>query len=524
MDYDTIIFWFVVLSAVSGLMMVARRVRSVGSGWVILYLTILALAVMGWFWMKSALIYSAFMMWLLFVLVPGLLGRTYYRFFLQQRYSTAYRLARAISWLHPTDGWRLQPEIVRALDLAQQGDIEAASETLKRFQEVKSVLGLAAMTNLFRITNQWEELLAWQARNSQELERHPQMLPVLLRARGETGDVNGLVELYERHKDEIAKLVPAESRDLCRLLLFAFCGKRALAERLFAGNLVILPDSTRDFWLATADVAADLVEPARGEFERLLPAADPPMKRAIERRLSRLSMPTSPLTAFSESAIANAALEHGHDERFGARPSLFSKYARVTQILIALNILMFVGEMYLGGGTNLETLYRLGALFPPAVRLGEWWRLVTSLFLHFGALHLGMNMFALWLLAPFCEFALGSRKFLFVYLLAGIGSMAVVMAFASGPKGEQITVGASGSVMGLVGATAGLTLRGWLREKALSARRRLFAMFIIVAMQTVFDAMVPQVSMTAHLSGATIGFLLAIGLPDRLKKLSLSQS
>jgi len=59
-------------------------------------------------------------------------------------------------------------------------------------------------------------------------------------------------------------------------------------------------------------------------------------------------------------------------------------------------------------------------------------------------------------------------------------------------------------------------LRGWLREKALSARKRLGAMFLIVAMQTVFDALVPQVSMTAHLSGALIGFAASLILRDRL--------
>jgi rhomboid protease GluP len=129
-----------------------------------------------------------------------------------------------------------------------------------------------------------------------------------------------------------------------------------------------------------------------------------------------------------------------------------------------------------------------------------------------------MNMLALWVLGPFTEFALGSRRFLLVYLLAGIGSMGVVVALASGPMGEHMTVGASGCVMGLVGASGALMLRGWLREKALTARRRLTGIFAIVAMQTAFDAVVPHVSMTAHLSGAIIGFLTTIVLSDRLTK------
>jgi rhomboid protease GluP len=131
-----------------------------------------------------------------------------------------------------------------------------------------------------------------------------------------------------------------------------------------------------------------------------------------------------------------------------------------------------------------------------------------------------MNTLGLWLLGPFVEFALGFRRFLLVYLLAGLGSMGLVMLFGSGPEGEQLTVGASGSILGLVGVTGALMLRGWLRERALSARRRMVSMLVIVGMQTVFDLLIPQVSMTAHLSGVGIGFVLTLLLRDRLGSVS----
>jgi rhomboid protease GluP len=90
------------------------------------------------------------------------------------------------------------------------------------------------------------------------------------------------------------------------------------------------------------------------------------------------------------------------------------------------------------------------------------------------------------------------------------------MGLASGPTDEQLLAGASGCILGLVGATGALMLRGWLREKALTARKRLVAVILIVAMQSVFDSLVPQVSMTAHLSGALIGFLATTLPRDRL--------
>ncbi len=370
---------------------------------------------------------------------------------------------------------------------------------------------------LYRITNQWDELIAWETQHREALERFPQLLHTLLRARGETGDLRGLVDLYDRRKGQIAKLALPTARDLCRLMLFVFCGKRRLAERLFERNLAELPLSTQKFWLATADFAAGKIEEARREFELLLPESDPLTRLAIERRLARITISPEPLSAFAESVVESAALERGHEELFGVMPGLFSKQARATRILICLNLLMFAAEILLGGATNGQTLYRLGALFAPAVRAGECWRLAASLFLHFGPLHLAMNMFALWLLGPFMEFALGFRKFLMVYLLTGIGSMGVVMLFTSGSAGQQITVGASGCVMGVVGATGALMLRGWLKEKAVFAKRRLVVMFAIVATQTVFDALVPNVSMAAHLSGAMFGFVATMLLRDRLK-------
>jgi len=331
--------------------------------------------------------------------------------------------------------------------------------------------------------------------------------------------------LYNQRRHEIAKLVPPTSRDVCRLELFAFCGKRQAVESLFLAGLSRIPTAMKTFWLATADLASGAVESGRRQLEELLQRADPVQRAAIERRLSQISIPGEPLDDSAERVIAEAAVDQGHDDRFGTQRSLFSRQALASQIIIVANIAMFAAEIALGGGDNAETLYRLGALFPPSVRAGESWRLVASLFLHFGPFHLAMNMLGMWVLGPFVEFALGFRRFVFVYLLTGIGSMWVVMQI--GPP-QQMTVGASGCIMGLVGATGALMLRGWLREKALAARRRLIGVVTIVLMQTIFDSMVPQVSMTGHLSGTIIGFAIALVLGDRLRaaaqQLSASES
>jgi membrane associated rhomboid family serine protease len=516
MDQGIVTFWLVVILCLAGMTTVWTRMRSAARGWLAVYLVILLLAVTGWLLEQAAIIYVAAALWLLLVLLPGLIGKLYSRRFMQQDYAGARRLALIIRWLHPADGWIEMPEIIHAFELTQIGELAAAAETLDRFQEVKSMIGLTAMINLYRITSRWDELLAWHSHHREEIERNPSLLQAVLRALGETGDVRGLVELYDQHRHKIGKLVPTTDRDVCRLMLFAFCGKRHAVERLFAGSLGALSAPIRAFWLATAGLEAGESESAERQLKELLPGADPLLQRAIERRLARLSVVPEPLDATAERVVDEALKEQSHEERFGSQRSLFSHRARATQLLIAINLFAFIAESYQGGGTNLEVLYRLGALYPPAVQGGEWWRLITSLFLHFGMLHLAMNMVGLWVLGPFVEFALGFRRFVLVYFLSGIGSMATVMALNSPMSAQSLTVGASGCVMGLVGATGSLMLRGWLREKALAARRRLALMLLIVSMQTFFDCVVPHVSMTAHLSGALIGFVATFFLHDRL--------
>src|SRR5882762_10512077 len=98
MDYDTIIFWFVCFSCVTGLVVTLKRSRAAGIGWFVLFLVILLTAVTGWLAQRNTLIYTAGAMWLGLVLFPGLLGTLYYRRFLQQNYSAARRLAVIIKW------------------------------------------------------------------------------------------------------------------------------------------------------------------------------------------------------------------------------------------------------------------------------------------------------------------------------------------------------------------------------------------------------------------------------------------
>jgi rhomboid protease GluP len=194
-----------------------------------------------------------------------------------------------------------------------------------------------------------------------------------------------------------------------------------------------------------------------------------------------------------------------------------TKLTRAVAILLALNLAMFVAQTALGGSTNPLTLHRLGALEPYSVLAkGEYWRLVTALFLHYGPAHLLVNLFALYFFGPTLEEALGSVRFAACYLISGIGSCVEIAALWHFRFLElDQLVGASGAVMGIVGGWAGSLIRD---RHVAHNRRTLRNILIIVVVQVVFDALTPRVSMAAHLTGLGTGFLLGLALAPQRKR------
>jgi len=178
-------------------------------------------------------------------------------------------------------------------------------------------------------------------------------------------------------------------------------------------------------------------------------------------------------------------------------------------VLILVNVLVFLFEISVGDWNDPEVLYRIGALEPSAVvEQGEYWRLFTALFLHGGFLHLAFNLFALYVLGPPLERSIGTMRFLACYLISGLASSAGVVALNElGLVRVAEVIGASGCIMGVVGAWAGFLLR---HRHAPSAKQRLANIGLIVVIQIAFDLTTPQVSMASHMCGLVAGFFLGL--------------
>jgi membrane associated rhomboid family serine protease len=124
----------------------------------------------------------------------------------------------------------------------------------------------------------------------------------------------------------------------------------------------------------------------------------------------------------------------------------------VTYVLIAINVVVFLasGQFGVGSTGNGSTVYTHGALYGPAVANGDWWRIATSGFLHAGLLHIGFNMYLLYLLGQMLETSIGSLRFGLIYVVALFGGSLGALIVSP----DAVTVGASGAVFGLMGAAA----------------------------------------------------------------------
>jgi rhomboid protease GluP len=407
---------------------------------------------------------------------------------------------------------REQSDLLRALEFAQRGDFASAHALLGPLRNSHTNVGRQAIAQSFRIHGDWKGLLSWLRGDLPPGIRQTDyaLQPLYLRALGETGARDELLLDFTTNAQGMSAAPQhAWLHDISLLMVLAFGSRREALSNLLETKLRKFSRETKEFWMGIGELAAGETMAGRSRLEKLRATAGDALIRAdAARRLQRVNeiapTPVSPATAALLRRIEQS-------DRPSARvfASETARPTTVVLILIALNIAMFVAESALGGSTNPFTLHRLGALEFFAVRFeGEYWRLLTSLFLHYGPLHLLFNLYALFIIGPGLERAIGSVRFGICYLLAGLGSgIGVLLLRLGGLNSAEQLVGASGCVMGLVGVWAGLLLR---HRHAPMAGRRLKNILVIVAIQTAFDLSTPQISMAAHMSGLVTG--LALGL------------
>lgn len=196
---------------------------------------------------------------------------------------------------------------------------------------------------------------------------------------------------------------------------------------------------------------------------------------------------------------------------------LFRRISRpwVTYIVVALNLAVFAICVLRGGNPlhlNSAMLIETGAMYGPLVWQGQTWRMASALFLHGGALHIGLNLFALWQAGALLERLYGHRTYLFIYLGAGLAGSAASLWW----KPEVLSVGASGAIFGLYGALLAYLLcqRGRVPVTLTRELRSSATAFIGFSLFAGFS--MPGIDNAAHIGGLIGGGVLGAGFAHPL--------
>ena len=230
--------------------------------------------------------------------------------------------------------------------------------------------------------------------------------------------------------------------------------------------------------------------------------------------------------ADERGAIANRIAwllkETGHDfaarRQFNRARGAYATYAAyVTWALVAINVAVFVVDMALAGFGSLDLmgfggpLVEAGNINQPAVAAGQWWRIITSAFLHLGLLHLAFNMYALWLFGPVIEQLYGHVEFLLLYLLCAVGGSVLTILL----QPDSAAAGASGAIFGMFGLAFVVSRRRHLilGPQARAIISQVGTLLVLNLFITFIAA--DRISWTGHVGGLLVGAALGLLLSPR---------
>jgi membrane associated rhomboid family serine protease len=180
----------------------------------------------------------------------------------------------------------------------------------------------------------------------------------------------------------------------------------------------------------------------------------------------------------------------------------------VTLSLIGINVAVYLAELAIGGNVNGQDnwIFEHGALFasgifafgqsPMGVAHGEWWRMLSAAFLHYGPFHLLVNMYSLYFAGSLLEAVVGRWRFLLFYLATGIAGSAGAILLSPG----SVTVGASGAIFGVLGGLLVLE-----RERHIATGGQVAGLIVI---NLVITFAVSGISIGGHIGGLISGIVL----------------
>ena len=179
----------------------------------------------------------------------------------------------------------------------------------------------------------------------------------------------------------------------------------------------------------------------------------------------------------------------------------------MTAVMLILNLLVFLVVEITGGSQDIGHMLECGAAYAPLIlEQGQWYRMFSSMFLHFGAPHLINNMLVLFVLGQRLEPVTGKIKFFLIYIFGGLGGNMLSLFFDMYAGNASLSAGASGAVFAVMGGMIYVIIRHRGRVADLTVRQ----MLIMAAFSLYFGFASEGVDNVAHIGGLLSGFLIAV--------------
>lgn len=373
----------------------------------------------------------------------------------------------------------------------------------------------------------WSDAVDTYEREFQPTTISPQLLVEVIRAYCELGrleqaaTVMSVLESSPLAKEPLAALLIGRAR----LIFLAFTGRIRDVDKLLDKNgpLHGLPVASRYFWSGIARLNAGDRPGARAQLTQATKAAsgDPQARDYAQSVLDTIDQPGIAGPRALPTAVTQIAdlissrvpeMNPPPKPRTPAISGVPVKRVPVTGILAVANLVCFAAVMWIFGSTGDPGAMALsGANVKSAVLAGEWWRLLSSVFLHVGFVHLLFNVYGLWVLGKLVEQIHGSIQMFAIYIGAGlIGSLSSLIF-----GGPTMSIGASGGIMGLLGALIAELILARASYPETWRKMLLGNLLFIAAAMVGIGFFYPEIDQSAHVGGLVAGALLGAFVSPR---------
>lgn len=491
--------------------------------------------VVGPIWLFSLIAWSLFVL-LLFVL-PLIILRLQNKYVLELNGKKVVEVVAYLRWFYWGKTGQFWSDWANSFALYIDGKKDAADQILAKWKSEKVPAQLQSLANDYRfygytLSRDWQRIISAYESSKETGERITNGLCLAAsRAYAELKQFDSAAECLGQSKLPETKAGVNEHASTY-LVFFCLTGQTDNAKELLTIFTKIrhpLPGYVKSYWLGRLAVANGDKAEAERHFEvaRKQSAHSPLYQNRIAEQIKRLDSASSEEKKEIDATIAQATITEEHTKSVENVWAVFKKTVRGLEIvdpsqgsrpvtiLLALILTTFLlsYSYFLLPGPATSTLsslcFKQGLLVPEQIRTGEYWRLITCLFLHLHFFHLAFNLLGLWWFGRIAENIFGTVGFLVIYFVAGLASGAAYVLLGSAAP----ALGASGAIMGVVGAVAVGIFRLHAVLPQSIRKRQLLLLIGLLALQAVMDQIIPNIGVSIHMFGLATGVLIGLILP-----------